>query len=109
MSASGVPNLYAVILAGGSGTRFWPASRRLRPKQLLALGPGGSESLIGATVRRIEPLVPPHRTLIATGTHLVQATRQELSWLPESSFLAEPCARNTAPCIVWATLEIAQR
>lgn len=113
MSESGWPNLYAVILAGGSGTRFWPASRRLRPKQLLALAPtpaeGAPESLIAATVRRLEPLVAPERTLIATGAHLVDATRRELSWLPESSFLAEPCPRNTAPCIAWATAEIARR
>lgn len=108
MSVNGSPNLYAVVLAGGSGTRFWPASRRLRPKQLLALGESTS-SLIEATVRRIEPLVPPERTLIATGAHLVEATRQELSWLPETSFLAEPRPRNTAPCIAWASAVIAQR
>lgn len=102
-------NVHAVILAGGSGTRFWPASRRLRPKQLLPLGPGSSESLIGATVRRLAPLVPPDRTWIATGAHLVESTRRELSWLPESAFLAEPRARNTAPCIAWATHRIARR
>lgn len=102
-------NVHAVILAGGSGTRFWPASRRLRPKQLLPLGPGSSESLIRATVRRLEQMVPPERTLIATGAHLVEATRRELPWLPESSFLAEPRARNTAPCIAWATQRIARR
>jgi len=108
MSVNGSPNLYAVVLAGGSGTRFWPASRRLRPKQLLALGKSPS-SLIAATVRRIESLVAPERTLIATGAHLVEATRAELSWLPETSFLAEPRPRNTAPCIAWASALSARR
>ncbi len=102
-------NVYAVILAGGSGTRFWPASRRLRPKQLLPLGPSAPESLIASTVRRLESLVPPERVLIATGAHLAPATKRELPWLPESSFLAEPAAKNTAPCIGWATHVILRR
>jgi mannose-1-phosphate guanylyltransferase len=109
MSLFGSSNVHAVILAGGSGTRFWPASRRLRPKQLLRLGPSSSESLICGTVRRIEDLVPPERTWIATGAHLVESTRRELSWLPEESFLAEPRPRNTAPCIAWATAQIARQ
>ncbi len=96
-------DVYAVILAGGSGTRFWPASRRLHPKQLLCIGPRPDQSLIAATVRRIEPLCPPERTLVATGAHLLDQTRRALPWLPESSFLGEPVARNTAPCIGWAT------
>jgi mannose-1-phosphate guanylyltransferase len=95
-------HLFAVILAGGSGTRFWPASRRQRPKQLLAVGPT-SDALITATVRRIEPLCSAERTLIATGKHLLPATRQLLPWLPDSSFLGEPVAKNTAPCIAWAS------
>ncbi len=102
-------NVYAVILAGGSGTRFWPASRRLRPKQLLPLGPSAPASLIASTVRRLEALVPPKRVLIATGTHLTPATKSELSWLPDSSFLAEPAAKNTAPCIGWAAHVILRR
>ncbi len=96
-------NLVAIVMAGGSGTRFWPASRRLRPKQLLAIGPDVEQSLIAATVRRLEPLCPPERTLIATGEHLLEATRAALPWLPPESFLGEPVARNTAACIGWAT------
>ena len=95
--------LYAVIMAGGSGTRFWPASRRGLPKQLLPIAPREKKTLIAATVRRIEELCPPERTLIATGAHLVDATQKALPWLPESSFLGEPVARNTAACIGWAT------
>lgn len=101
-------HVFAVILAGGSGTRFWPASRSARPKQLLPLGPNASLPLIGATVERIKPLVAPERILIATGAALCAATRQALPELPESSFLGEPVARNTAACIGWAT-SIARR
>jgi mannose-1-phosphate guanylyltransferase len=100
--------LFSVILAGGSGTRFWPASRRMRPKQLLDIGPSAG-SLIAETVRRVAPLCPPERTLIATGVHLLDQTREVLGWLPDSSFLGEPVARNTAPCIAWASSVAWQR
>lgn len=100
-------NVYAVILAGGSGSRFWPASRRLRPKQLQPLGPGEG-SLIVQTVARLSAVCPKQRMLIATGAHLVEATREALPDLPESAFLAEPQARNTAPCIGWAAERVAR-
>lgn len=96
-----------MILAGGSGTRFWPASRRHRPKQLLPLGPAAPHSLILSTVRRLGNLVKIEDVLIATGRHLLDATRVELPQLPESAFLAEPQARNTAPCIAWAAQVVA--
>ncbi len=102
-------DVHAVILAGGSGTRFWPASRRERPKQLLPLAPGSSAPLIAETVRRIRPLVPAERVLIATGKSLVAGTRTALPELAESSVLAEPAARNTAPCIAWAASVIHRR
>ena len=102
-------NTYAVILAGGSGTRFWPASRRLRPKQLLPVAPNSDELLLEATVRRLRPLVPPEKILVATGTHLVDAVRAALPAVPPSSVLGEPVARNTAPCIGWATQLIQRR
>ncbi|HEY4013385.1 MAG TPA: mannose-1-phosphate guanylyltransferase [Polyangiaceae bacterium] len=101
-------HVHAVILAGGAGTRFWPASRRLKPKQLLPLAGNGDEPLIAATVRRLEPLIPPERVWIATGQPLVEATARALPRVPRSHFLAEPVPRNTAPCIGWATATIAR-
>lgn len=102
-------NVYAVILAGGSGTRFWPASRRLRPKQLLALAPGDPQTLLAATVARLSGLIPEERVFIATGTHLAEQTRRALPGLSEAQVLAEPMAKNTAPCIAWATEVILAR
>lgn len=101
-------NVYVVVMAGGSGTRFWPASRMSRPKQLLALG-GGTESLLAATVARVSELVPPERTLIVTARVLADATRAELPFVPQENLLFEPAPRNTAPCIGWATRTILAR
>ncbi len=100
---------FALILAGGSGTRFWPASRTTRPKQVLAIGPNAKDPLIARTARRIEALCPADRAYIATGKSLVGVTREALPWFPESSFLAEPIARNTAACIGWASALIRRR
>jgi mannose-1-phosphate guanylyltransferase len=102
-------SIYAVILAGGSGTRFWPASRALHPKQLLALAGSTQPSLIASTLERLSPIVPNERIYVATGRHLVDATRIHLPTLPAEAFLAEPAPRNTAPCIGWATRVIARR
>jgi mannose-1-phosphate guanylyltransferase len=102
-------HVHAVILAGGSGTRFWPASRRLQPKQLLPLAGRPGEALIAATVRRLEPLVSPENVWIATGQALAEATAAALPRVPRSQILAEPVARNTAPPIGWAAAVIARR
>jgi mannose-1-phosphate guanylyltransferase len=99
---------YVVILAGGAGTRFWPASRSERPKQLLPLTGGGA--LIAETAKRVKPLVDgPHRIFVATGKKLVDATMHALPEIPQQNFFAEPVARNTAPCIAWVTKAIAER
>ena len=97
---------YAVIMAGGSGTRFWPASRPERPKQLLPLAPGDSRSLLEATVDRIAPLVPIERVIVVTSANLADATRSVMPALPEANLLAEPVGRNTAPCVGWAAASI---
>lgn len=90
----------ALILAGGSGTRFWPASRRARPKQLLALD--GDRSLLRRTVERLRPLVEPVDVWICTTIGLADAVRRELPEVPAEQILAEPCGRNTAPAIGWS-------
>lgn len=105
-----IGQLYTIVLAGGSGTRFWPASRRALPKQLLSLAAQGvGTSMIAETVRRLAPLCPPERVVVATGARLVEVTRKALPELGSDAFLGEPEARNTAPCIAWASAVIARR
>jgi mannose-1-phosphate guanylyltransferase len=101
-------HLHIVILAGGSGTRFWPASRRHYPKQLLPLAGRADEPLIAATVRRVAPIVAPENVWVSTSSTLVDGTAKILPRIERNRFLAEPVARNTAPCIGWATATIAR-
>jgi mannose-1-phosphate guanylyltransferase len=103
-----VANAYGVIMAGGSGTRFWPLSRAARPKQLLPLG-GGDLPLLLGTQQRIASLVPPERTLIVTSEALAEQTRAMLPDLPPENVLAEPIGRNTAPCVGWAASVVARK
>jgi len=99
--------LHAVILAGGSGTRLWPASRTLRPKQFLKVQ--GDRTMLQATVDRLGSLVSLERVLIATTTTLAEAVQDQLSQLPRGAILAEPCSRNTAPCIGLAAIHVLAR
>ena len=89
--------LHAVIMAGGSGTRFWPASRNLVPKQLLALA--GERTMLQSTVDRLGTLVPPERQLVLTNQLLSAAVHEQLPELPTANIVGEPCKRDTAPCI----------
>ena len=100
--------VYAVIMAGGAGTRFWPASRSLRPKQLLPLAGSEHETLLAATVRRLDPLVPAERVVVVTGEHLAESTARSVPGVPAAQILREPAPRNTAPCIAWANATIAR-
>ncbi len=86
--------LHAIIMAGGSGTRFWPASRRNLPKQLLSLA--GNETMIQATASRIHGLVPPERCLVVTNAGLIAEVKRQL---PGAKVVGEPCKRDTAPCV----------
>lgn len=99
--------LHGVIMAGGSGTRFWPASRRSRPKQLLTLA--GERSLIQATLDRCRPWIPPDRMWVVTGALLAEETARQLPEIPRDQILVEPCGRNTAPCVGLAAVRLAAR
>jgi mannose-1-phosphate guanylyltransferase len=94
---SGSAMMYAVILAGGSGTRFWPWSRQARPKQLLNIL--GGSSMLRQTVERIRPLVPWERIVVVAGERLEDGVRKDLPELPSENLLLEPVGRNTAPAI----------
>lgn len=98
---------WAAILAGGSGTRFWPLSTTERPKQLLPLA--GDRPLLAQAVRRLTGLVPPERVLILTGPYLVEQVAAAVPEVPRSQILAEPRAASTAPALVWAAHEISRR
>lgn len=102
-------HLYALVMAGGSGTRFWPASRRARPKQLLPIAPGTDETLLESTIRRILPLCPASRILVVTGEPTLAETERLVAAFPGVTVVAEPIARNTAPCIGWGTALLARR
>ncbi len=99
--------LYPVVMAGGSGTRFWPLSRKGRPKQFLALL--GDTPLLAATVARLPPLAKLDRTYVVCGPAHAQTVRKMLPELPPENVLVEPCARNTAPCVGLAALHVARR
>lgn len=98
---------YAVIMAGGSGTRFWPLSRRAHPKQLLALF--GKSTLLEQAVERIASVIPPERIYIFTNKLLRGEIIRLLPRIPRGQIVAEPAARNTGPTIGWAAHEILRR
>jgi mannose-1-phosphate guanylyltransferase len=89
--------IYALILAGGSGERFWPLSRRTRPKQLLQLV--SKKILLEETVARMEGLVPRERILILTNVEQEKAVRELLKDFPAENILAEPVKRDTAAAV----------
>lgn len=99
--------MYALILAGGSGTRLWPHSRTHLPKQFLPLT--SQRTMLQETVDRILPLVNPGNVFIATGAKYLDLAAEQLPDIPRENILAEPSGRGTAPCIGWAALYIRQR
>lgn len=100
------PKAFALILAGGRGTRFWPRSRRRMPKQLLRFG--GERSLLQQAVDRLQPLIPPSRVWILTNTQLRHAVQKQVPEIPPRQILVEPAERNTAPCLALAAQVIAE-
>jgi mannose-1-phosphate guanylyltransferase len=107
MRGTALQHAYAVIMAGGSGTRFWPLSRRRRPKQLLKLL--SPKTLLEETVDRLHGLLPPERIFVYTNNLLKSACARSLRTIPRSQIIAEPAARNTAPTIGLAAHEILRR
>lgn len=100
-------HLWSVILAGGIGSRFWPASTPAKPKQLLPLI--SHRPLIRDTLDRILPLVPRERLRILTGAHLADPILSTLPELGAGNLLIEPRAAGTAPVLAWAAAEIERR
>src|SRR6266404_4032175 len=94
-------SIYALILAGGSGERFWPLSRRARPKQLLRLV--SNKTLLEETLERLEGVVPRERTLILTNTEQENAVRKLLGDFPKANIVAEPAKRDTAAAVALGT------
>jgi len=99
--------LYAVIMAGGKGTRFWPCSRESMPKQFLALT--GNRTMIQATVDRLVPFVQPENIFILTGEPYRKEIRKQLSNIPRQNIIIEPEGKNTAPCIALATAIVQEK
>lgn len=93
-------SVWAAILAGGSGTRFWPLSTPERPKQLLPLA--GDRPLLVNAVNRLDGLVPPERILVLTGPRLVDQVAALVPEVPRAQVFAEPRAASTAPALAWA-------
>jgi mannose-1-phosphate guanylyltransferase len=99
--------IYAVIMAGGRGERFWPLSTSDLPKPFIPLT--GSSSLLQDTVARIQPIVPPERILISLGAAHFETARKQLPQMPLESFIVEPVGRDTAACLGFCALHIEQR
>lgn len=99
--------MWAVVLAGGVGSRFWPLSTPRRPKQLLPLA--SDEPLLTDTLSRLEPLVPPERTLVLTNAELREPIAAIAPALPAENVLAEPRPAGTAAALAWAANAIRER
>ncbi len=101
-TTSPADRLVCAVMAGGSGTRFWPLSRKDEPKQLLKFF--GDKTLLRVTIDRIAPVCPPERWLCVTAAHLTEAVQAVLPELGPGQIIGEPIARNTAPCMAVAAL-----
>src|SRR5579875_3393975 len=95
------PKFAPVILAGGSGTRFWPRSRRARAKQVLALE--GTRTMIQQTLERLRPVAKPEDAWVITNGWLHDVIVEQLPEVRAEQVISEPCARNTAPACALAS------
>jgi len=107
VESEGDPALWALIFAGGIGSRFWPLSTPERPKPVLALV--SDRTLIEETVGRLQPMIPPERVLILTSRDIAPAIRAVTREVPEANVLVEPRPVGTAAALAWAAHEVARR
>ncbi len=104
------PGVYSILLAGGTGSRLWPVSRELFPKQLVNLA--GDDSLIQNTIKRLSPVLNTENVKIVCGEdHFFEVSRhlEDIGLSAEGKVIAEPCGRNTAPAILLAILNILKK
>jgi mannose-1-phosphate guanylyltransferase len=99
--------MWAVVFAGGIGTRFWPLSTPRRPKQVLALV--NERPLIADTVARLSPLVPPERVLVVTSADIADALHAAIPEVPQANMLIEPRPLGTAAALAWGAQEVSRR
>ena len=99
--------MWAIVLAGGIGSRFWPLSTPERPKQLLKLI--GEQPLIAETISRLAPLIPPERVLVLTSRDIAAAIHAAIPEIPKKNMLVEPRPLGTAAALAWGAQEIARR
>ncbi|HZF69026.1 MAG TPA: sugar phosphate nucleotidyltransferase, partial [Gemmatirosa sp.] len=99
--------LWAVVFAGGIGSRFWPLSTPERPKQLLSLV--GERPLIAETVARLSPTVPPSRVLVLTSADIADTLRAAIPEVPDANMLVEPRPMGTAAAFAWGATEVQRR
>lgn len=101
MSGNNAVTRAGVIMAGGSGERFWPLSRAQRPKQLLRLT-RTDVTMLGEAVERLAPIIPAEHVYVVTGEHLVEPIRRGRIGVPDENVIAEPCKRNTSGALAYA-------
>ena len=101
-------NTHVVIMAGGIGSRFWPMSTPECPKQFIDVM-GCGKTLIQLTAERFNGVCPPENIWVVTSAKYTEIVKEQLPQIPECNILAEPCMRNTAPCIAYVSWKIKMR
>ena len=101
-------NTHVVIMAGGIGSRFWPMSTPECPKQFIDVM-GCGKTLIQLTAERFDGICPPENIWVVTSAKYTEIVKEQLPQIPECNILAEPCMRNTAPCIAYVSWKIKMR